>query len=43
MLGMFRFLAESKVLGYIPPLTGLVPEYAGDYMVPEFNALPTIL
>jgi hypothetical protein len=43
MLGIFSFLAESKVPGAVPPLTGLIPEYSGNYMVPEFNALPIIL
>jgi len=43
MLGIFRFVAESKVHGYVPPLTELFSEYAGNYMVPECNALPEIL
>merc|ERR1719217_1032339 len=34
MLGIFSFLAESKVPGAVPPLTGLIPEYSGNYMVP---------
>merc|ERR1719428_2734472 len=34
MLGIFSFLAESKAPGAVPPLTGLIPEYSGNYMVP---------
>merc|ERR1711990_700606 len=34
MLGIFSFLAESKTPGAVPPLTGLIPEYSGNYMVP---------
>ncbi|KAH8097675.1 chlorophyll A-B binding protein [Aureococcus anophagefferens] len=35
MLGIFGFLAESKVSGSVPVLTGLgIPHYDGDYMAP---------
>merc|ERR1719353_474308 len=34
MLGIFSFLAESKVPGAVPPLTGLIPAYSGNCMVP---------
>lgn len=34
MLGIFSILAESKVPGSVPLITGLIPEYSGDYMVP---------
>jgi hypothetical protein len=34
MLGLFGFLAESKVPGSVPALTGLIKPYAGDYMQP---------
>ncbi|KAH8049217.1 chlorophyll A-B binding protein [Aureococcus anophagefferens] len=34
-LGIFGFLAESKVSGSVPVLTGLgIPHYDGDYMAP---------
>jgi len=34
MLGLFGFLAESKVPGSVPALTGIVKPYDGDYMQP---------
>jgi len=34
MLGLFGFLAESKVPGSVPALTGLIKPYDGDYMQP---------
>jgi len=34
MLGIFGFLAESKVPGSVPLLVGKIPAYAGDYMAP---------
>merc|ERR1719353_581842 len=34
MLGIFSILSESKVPGSVPLITGLIPEYKGDYMVP---------
>ena len=34
MLGIMSILAESKVPGSVPLITGLIPEYKGDYMVP---------
>jgi len=34
MLGIMGILAESKVPGSVPLITGLIPEYKGDYMVP---------
>ena len=33
-IGLFGFLAESKVDGSVPALTGLVKHYDGDYMAP---------
>ena len=33
MLGIFGFLAESKVLGSVPVLSFIQP-YDGDYMAP---------
>ena len=34
MLGIFGFLAESKVSGSVPFLAGKIPHYDGDYMAP---------
>jgi len=34
MIGLFGFIAESKVPGSVPALTGLIKSYAGDVMVP---------
>jgi len=34
MLGMFGFMAASKVPGSVPALTDIIPAYNGDYMVP---------
>jgi len=34
MIGLFGFLAESKVEGSVPALKGLIPHYDGDYMAP---------
>mmetsp|Transcript_34418 Transcript_34418/g.57001 ORF Transcript_34418/g.57001 Transcript_34418/m.57001 type:complete len:260 (-) Transcript_34418:365-1144(-) len=34
MIGLFGFLAESKVPGSVPALTGLIKPYDGDYMAP---------
>ena len=34
MIGIFGFLAESKVPGSVPALKGLIQPYAGDYMAP---------
>jgi len=33
MLGMFSFLAESKVPSSVPPLTGLVPDLARNFVI----------
>ncbi len=33
MLGIFSIISESKVPGSVPLITGLIPEYKGDYMV----------
>ena len=34
MIGLFGFIAESKVPGSVPALTGKIKEYTGDVMVP---------
>jgi len=34
MLGIFGFLTEAKIPGAVPFLTGKIPAYAGDFMVP---------
>jgi len=34
MIGLFGFIAESKVPGSVPALTGLIKSYDGDVMVP---------
>ena len=34
MIGIFGFLAESKVSGSVPALAGKIPHYDGDYMAP---------
>lgn len=34
MIGIFGFLAESKIPGSVPALTGIVKPYAGEYMAP---------
>merc|ERR1711956_193906 len=32
MIGIFGFLAESKIPGSVPALSGLIKPYAGEYM-----------
>ena len=34
MIGIFGFLAQSKIPGSVPALTGIVKPYAGEYMAP---------
>ena len=34
MLGIFGFLAESKIPGAVPAQSGLIKPYAGEYMAP---------
>ena len=34
MLGIFGFMAESKVPGSVPGLSEIVKPYAGEYMAP---------
>jgi len=34
MLAVFAFLSESKAPGAVPLLTGKIPAYSGDYMIP---------
>ena len=34
MLGIFGFLAESKLPGSVPALSGLIKPYSGEYMAP---------
>merc|ERR1719389_254214 len=34
MLGIFSLLSEAKVPGAVPPLSGLIPAYSGNCMVP---------
>merc|ERR1712010_200787 len=34
MIGLFGFIAEAKVPGSVPALTGLIKSYDGDVMVP---------
>jgi len=34
MLGIFGFMAESKIPGSVPALTGKITPYAGEYMAP---------
>tara|TARA_B100000609_G_C17080236_1_gene363749 strand:+ start:461 stop:589 length:129 start_codon:yes stop_codon:yes gene_type:complete len=34
MLGLFGFLAESKLPGSVPALGGIALPYDGDYMAP---------
>ena len=34
MIGIFGFMAESKVPGSVPALEGLIKPYAGEYMAP---------
>ena len=34
MIGIFGFLAESKIPGSVPALSGLIKPYAGEYMAP---------
>ena len=34
MLGIMGFVAESKVEGSVPALTGIVKPYAGEVMAP---------
>jgi hypothetical protein len=38
MIGIFGFLAESKIPGSVPALSGLVKPYAGEYMAPFTSA-----
>merc|ERR1712046_167347 len=42
MLGIMAFVAESKVPGAVPALSGLIKPYAGEVMAP-FSAGDTIL
>ena len=42
MLGIFGFVAESKVPGSVPALSGLIKPYSGEVMAP-FSAGDTIL
>ena len=39
MLGIFGFLAESKIEGSVPLLKGLIPAYSGEYMAPMAKSL----
>jgi len=34
MLGLFSFLAEARVPGSVPVLTGIIPPYNGNIMIP---------
>ena len=34
MLGLFGFIAEAKVPGSVPALTGVIKPYAGEVMAP---------
>jgi len=34
MIGIMGFVAESKVPGSVPALTGLIKPFAGDVMAP---------
>ena len=34
MLGLFGFLAEAKVPGSVPALSGIIPPYDGEVMAP---------
>ena len=34
MLGIFGFLAESKIPGSVPALSGIIKPYIGEYMAP---------
>uniref|UniRef100_A0A7S2BI22 Plastid light harvesting protein n=1 Tax=Octactis speculum TaxID=3111310 RepID=A0A7S2BI22_9STRA len=43
MLGIFGFLAESKVEGSVPALKGLIPLYDGNYMAPFETNFHTML
>jgi hypothetical protein len=43
MLGIFGFLAESKVPGSVPALVGKIPAYAGDYMAPFQSDFHTMM
>lgn len=38
-IGMFGFLCESKIPGSVPALSGIIPEYSGDYMAPMSTSL----
>merc|ERR1712094_16355 len=42
MIGLFGFIAEAKVPGSVPALTGLLKQYDGDVMGP-FNVADTSL
>jgi hypothetical protein len=43
MIGIFGFLAESKVPGSVPALVGKIPAYDGDYMAPFAANFHTML
>ena len=43
MIGIFGFLAESKVTGSVPALAGKIPHYDGDYMAPFASNFHTFL
>ena len=34
MIGLFSFLAEARVPGSVPVLTGIIPPYNGNIMIP---------
>ena len=38
MLGLFGFIAEAKVPGSVPALTGVIKPYSGEVMAP-FSAV----
>jgi len=38
MIGIFSFLAESKIPGSVPALSGIIKPYSGDYMAPFESA-----
>jgi len=40
MIGIMGFVAESKVPGAVPALTGKIPFYEGDVMAPFLPAGP---
>ena len=43
MIGIFGFLAESKVPGSVPALVGKIAPYSGDYMAPFESNFHTYL